>query len=193
MENEIWKDIKGYEGSYMVSNMGRIKSLGNCKTHKEKVLNPCVNNHGYLLVSLYLNRKSSSKMVHRIVIETFLSKPSFDKQVNHKNGNKTDNNISNLEWCTGSENVKHAFTTGLKAIHKGELNPMFGRFGGASNRSKKVIQSNKYGEYLNEFTSAAEAHIITGVNSKNISSCCLGKRQSAGGYIWRFKTYSHGI
>jgi hypothetical protein len=104
---EIWKDIKGYEGLYQVSNLGRVKSLERYKTNwskkqcvKERVLKPILANTGYYMVVLSKNGITKSVLVHRLVAETFLSNPNNLEQVNHKDENKLNNNIDNLEFCT---------------------------------------------------------------------------------------------
>lgn len=121
MNNEIWKPIKGYEGIYEVSNLGRIKSLerkvhadfkfGKTRTYKERILKPGIVN-GYQQVKL---RDNSNKIVyvHRLVAETFINNPNNYKTINHIDGNKQNNCVDNLEWCTQKENVRHALETGL--------------------------------------------------------------------------------
>ena len=115
---EIWKDIKGYEGLYQVSNLGRVKSLDRTYkspltntemiTRRGKVLKPLFN-RGYYSVALSFGNKVIRKSIHRLVAEAFISNPGNKLQVNHKNGVKNDNNINNLEWVTQSENQLHRF------------------------------------------------------------------------------------
>ena len=115
---EIWKDIEGYEGLYQVSNLGRVKSIygwcGNRFVKRTKILKLKINNKGYTKVYLYKNKKSKMFFVHRLVAMAFVPNPNNLPQVNHKDGNKLNNSIGNLEWCTCSENIKHAYKTGLK-------------------------------------------------------------------------------
>lgn len=104
---EIWKDIKGYEGLYQVSNMGRVKSLGNDKTRKERILNLKPKSNGYIEVTLYKNSEREYKYVHRLVAEHFLPNPDNLPQVNHKIDDfehRSDNRVENLEWCTAKYN-----------------------------------------------------------------------------------------
>jgi hypothetical protein len=119
---EIWKDIDNYEGLYQISNFGRVKSLAKywrsgkdsvtLRFHKEKIL--CQQNHsGYLEVKLCNNRSKYYAKVHRLVCQAFLSNPENKPEVNHKDGNPSNNYLSNLEWCTHNENVQHAKKIGL--------------------------------------------------------------------------------
>jgi hypothetical protein len=110
MEN--WKDIKNFEGLYKISDNGRVKSL-----HKKRhiFLKPRLSHDGYLRVSLSKNGKRYEKRVHQIVIKHFGNK-NIKETVNHIDGNKENNNINNLEYCTRKENMKHAYKLGLKKI-----------------------------------------------------------------------------
>ena len=113
---EVWKDINGYETIYMVSNHGRVKTLGhnNNKYHlkKEKIRIPSARN-GYLGVILCKEGITKMFSSHRLVAEYFIPNPNNLPFVNHKDGNKLNNHYTNLEWCTCSENMKHAYDNGL--------------------------------------------------------------------------------
>ena len=114
---EIWKDIKGYENRYQVSNKGRVKSLdraaGLNRKIKGKILNQC-NTYGYLNVTLCKNGTKKTARVHRIVLSQFIENTNNYKAINHKDGVKTNNNINNLEWCSSKQNHEHAIKLGLK-------------------------------------------------------------------------------
>jgi hypothetical protein len=128
-QNEIWKDIIGYEGLYQASNLGRIKSLPKWDgTHytKIKILKNRIHSHGYKIVTLCKNKNKKNHLIHRLVLLSFIGFSNL--QCNHKNGKKDDNRLCNLEYCTASENRIHAFKTGLqkpnyKTINEGEKSP----------------------------------------------------------------------
>lgn len=116
MENEIWKDVVGYEGLYMVSSSGVVKRIDSYvkRLHyyvpvKGRILKPLDNGKGYLRVKLSKNGKDRRIMLHRIIAEAFIFNAELKKEVNHINGNKKDNNIQNLEWCTRQENIAHCY------------------------------------------------------------------------------------
>ena len=111
---EIWKDIKDFEGNYQVSNLGRIRSIRTSQgTYRERIKKTSISNAGYEQVNLFKNNESFTKMVHRLVAESFITNPLNKRTVNHINGIKTDNTSTNLEWNTHSENLIHASNTGL--------------------------------------------------------------------------------
>lgn len=120
MVNRIWKDIPGYEGLYQVSNFGEVKSFYKFRDgKKERILKHAINDSGYKIVVLTKNKKPKSLRVHRLVALTFIDNFENKPQVNHIDGNKLNNNINNLEWCTNGENEKHAYKLGLKKINSG--------------------------------------------------------------------------
>lgn len=157
---EIWKDIPNYEGIYQASNLGRIKSL---KFGKERVLRHGLHKVGYCYIYLYKRGKGITNLVHRLVAIAFLGES--DLQVNHKNGIKSDNRLENLEYCTGSENNKHAYDIGLKAGRKGENNP-------SSKLTRACVERIKYGHQGMTQRAIAE---IYGITQSQVSLIRLGK------------------
>jgi hypothetical protein len=127
---ERWKPVKGYEGLYEVSSLGRIKSLskridpGKChRTYPEKLIKPGKDGNGYLRVVLSdVNHKSKTHKLHRLVAEAFIPNPEKLPVVNHKDGNKANDRVDNLEWVSISDNLKHAYKNGLKSVN-GAKNP----------------------------------------------------------------------
>lgn len=176
---EIWVDIRGYEGIYMVSNFGRIKSLPrmifNGNGHylsKEKILNGSKNINGYLQVELL----GKPTLIHRIVAHEFIPNQETKPQVNHINGNKTDNRVENLEWCTNGENQIHAYKNGLNK-----------RSEKAGKPKRKVCQIDlKTGETIRIFESIADVKKHFGKNKVNISQVCNGNRKSCLGFGWKY-------
>lgn len=138
---EQWRPIKGFEGLYEVSNKGRVRSF---YTREAKVLKPSINKDGYLKAGLSKDGKMYLKSIHRLVASAFIPNIGDKPQVNHIDGDKTNNTVDNLEWVTCKENIQHAWNTGLSRMtkerkkklsesHKGKLagekNPMYGRTG----------------------------------------------------------------
>lgn len=176
---EIWKDIKGYEGLYQASTLGQIKSIGKLVNgsnqygvkfkyfKKDKILTPIINNHGYTQVSLYKQGKRTERRIHQLVAETFIPNPSDYSVVNHIDGNKQNNCINNLEFCTQSHNVKESYRLGLQKPNK-----------------KKIKQYDLHGNFITIWDSINSARSF--YNNSHISDCCRGSRKNAGGYIWRY-------
>lgn len=186
---EIWKDIKGYEGLYQVSNLGRVKSLNYKQTKKENVLKCCKNSRGYSLLTLTKNKTVKSYNVHKLVAETFIPNLQNKFCVNHINGIKTDNRVENLEWCTLNENMQHSVRIlgNNKSLFTTDNNPSKGKFGKYSCSSKKINQYDKQGNYIKTWDSIIDITRELGIN--NISTCCRNKRhiKTAGGFIWKYK------
>lgn len=188
-----WRPIKGFEGLYEVSNLGQVKSLNYNRTKEAKILRLCKNKDGYLCVHLHKNGKGYAKKVHRLVTAAFIPNPEGKTEVNHIDGNKTNNRVENLEWATHSENMHHAWETGLCEPLTGENHPMYGKhhteehkrklsknhayFKGENHpRARKVICITT-GEIFNYIKEAGEKY---NVHSTDISKCCKGKYKSAG-------------
>lgn len=117
---EIWRDIEGYEGKYEVSNLGRIKSLKRKGRREEQILESYLDLKGYPMIQVCKNGKKHPTKIHRLVAEAFIVNFNNKPQVNHIDGNKSNNIVINLEWCSCSENIIHAFKMGLYKSRKGE-------------------------------------------------------------------------
>lgn len=180
---EIWADIDGYSGLYQVSNIGRIKSLGGKSNHNSEMIMKQQEILGYMSVTLTKDSVQKMYKVHRLVANAFIDNSDSKPQVNHKDGNKKNNIVSNLEWVTPSENSKHAFENGLSKIQRGKDNQ----------RSITIERIGDNGVILDEYCGYREAERITGIPHNSISRCCRGKAQSAGGYKWRIKVANAGI
>ena len=163
---EIWKDIKGYEGRYKISNYGNIFSV-------RKGINMKVSLHkkGYCKIKLYKNGINKSYWVHRLVLETFNEIKDMNKlQVNHKNEIKTDNNLSNLEWCTAKENINHGNHNKKLSIYRKSVKP---------NLKLAVICINT-GEVFESISSAARFYGIK--NKSGITKVIKGIQSYCGVY-----------
>jgi len=163
--SEEWKDIKDYE-NYEVSDQGRVR---NKKTGR--ILKPWKCTSGYLEVYLASNGKHEVKLIHRLVAQSFLSNPNNYPQVNHRDEDKTNNTVDNLEWCTSQYNANY-----------GSRNKKV-----SESRSIPILQLDLKGNFISEYESGVEAERITGIYRQNISRCCSGKYKSAGGYLWKYK------
>lgn len=183
---ETWKPIEGYEGLYEVSSLGRIRRLKFVNTHgyqdKITILKLQHRKNGYMQVILHDKERSSECLVHRLVARAFLPRVDGKEFVNHKDGNKANNRVDNLEWCTRSENMLHAYKSGLATP------PAKGRFGEKSNHARAVEMLDFSGNVLKKFGSLIDAAKFIGVQrSSSICMCCKGgKRKTAYGYMWRY-------
>lgn len=168
---EIWKDIEGYEGMYQISNLGRVKSLKMKKEHNEYLLKPFKSKNGYLRVSLSKSNKFKQPLIHRLVAIHFLDNPNNYPEVNHKDENKLNNCVDNLEWCDRKYNVL---------------------YGTAKQRESKTKHKYYIGQYdLNQnlimkWNSLKEIEINTNYKKNNIQQNCLGNTKTAYGYKWKY-------
>lgn len=175
---EIWKDVKGFEGFYQISSLGRVKSLPrNGTINSERILKPN-NVRGYLQVVLNKKGDKSYKKVHRLVAENFIENPLNKREVNHIDGNKHNNNLSNLEWVTSSENQIHAYKLGLQKLHP--------RRGSENNLSKKIMQLDLEGNLIRIWDSIGEASRNLSIANQNISVCLRRKQNKTNGYKWEY-------
>jgi hypothetical protein len=172
---EIWKDIKGYEGIYQVSNLGNLKSLSRlCDVgngvyrKKEKIIYKFSLKNGYPQFNLCKNNTHKNVYIHRLVGEYFLSNLSNFPTINHKDGIKTNNNINNLEWCTYLYNNKHAINYKLRKL-------------------KPLLQYDLQGNFIKEWFCVSKCSKELGIHISNICNCIKGKRKTAGGFKWKYK------
>lgn len=181
---EIWKDVDGYPG-YQVSNYGRVKSylrLGNDKNRFRII--KFVSCRGYWRFTITKDKKHQSKMVHRLVAEAFIPNPYNKPQINHKDGIKTNNHVSNLEWVTISENSIHAYKMGLNKIPI-----IYGNFGALNNFAKEVYQFSLDGQFIKKHDTVRNAQIETGAFPSNIAKCAKGERKYSAGYKWSYTPF----
>jgi hypothetical protein len=172
---------------YQVSNLGRIKRLpkkmnANFRNKKyeyiseEIIKKPYISNKGYMQIGLTIDKKFSTKTIHRLVAEAFIPNPNKFLQVNHIDGDKFNNNVENLEWCTAKGNIKHAYNNNLKHGIKGSKNIL----------SKTIAQYDKDNNLINIFGSIREAERMTNIKNQSIVRNLKGKSKTSGGFIWRY-------
>lgn len=159
--SEYWKDIKGYEGLYQISNYGNVKSF-----YRNIILSPKTDKDGYKEVSLTKDHKKKTFKVHRLVAVAFLENPDNLPQVNHKDECKDNNTVDNLEWCT--EIYNRHYGTGLM------------RMGRTHRKSVMCVETGII------YKSTKEAASITGINVSSIRNTARGLHKTAGGYRWKY-------
>lgn len=156
------KDVAGYEGLYAITENGEVWSY-----QSNKFLKGEINRSGYIYVMLYKGRTRRAYRIHRLVAEAYIPNPKNLPQVNHKDENKTNNNVSNLEWCTNKYNINYG-------THNQRMKE-------SKHKSVICIETGKV------FQSITEASIETGILKQSISHCCKGRYHTAGGYHWAWK------
>lgn len=168
--NEEWKDVIGYEGIYQISSIGRVKNVINNTIKK-----PSINKYGYFQVMLWKNNKNKLKRIHRLVAEAFLNNPKPDifNCINHKDENKLNNSVENLEWCDRKYNNNYGG-------HNLKI---------AKSHSRPVIQYTLDGEFVKEWESATVASRELGFPQSAINWCCTKKEKynSCKGFLWKYK------
>lgn len=184
--SEIWKDIVGFEGLYQVSREGKIRSLDrrvqcvdSVRCYKGRLMKQHKKKNGYLQVCLRRQKIGKQYLVHRLVATAFLPNPDGLPVVNHKDENKENNSVENLEWCTQSYN--NAYGDGHK------MRCTNARDGAIAKTAKPVLQYSLDGVFIAEYFSAMEAGRKTGFRQGGISSCCNGSQKTAYGFKWRYK------
>jgi hypothetical protein len=162
----IWRDVKGYEGLYMVSDTGLIKSLSLRKNKPEYIKKPSKNKCGYMHTSLIKNGVQKDVRVHRLVAEAFVPNPNRYKEVNHIDEDKTNNCAANLEWCSRLYNVT---------------------YGSQKRKRRKVFQYTLGGKFIAEHDGWKDAENNTGIDSRRIFDAAHRKNGTAHGYMWRYE------
>ena len=177
---EEWRDIKGYEGKYQISNLGRVKSLNYHRENREKILSDAPTKGGYLIIGLCKNGKRKPYSIHKLVAEAFIENPNNYKEVNHKDEDKTNNRVDNLEWCTAKYNTNY----GTRNKRHSE------KIKGSKHPQARKIQCITTGRSFNCIKEAAEFYHI---DRHSISDCCNGKYKYAGKHpvtgerlIWKY-------
>lgn len=159
-DEEIWKPIKGYESRYAVSSKGKVMNL-----ETGRILKNRINTHGYAIVGLFNgNGKRKKIMVHRLIAEAFIPNPLGLPQINHLDEDKTNNNVTNLEWCTASQNTRHS-------AHK---------------YSCRINQLTLDGEFIRQWDSSNQIKRELGYSNGSIINCCKGKSKQVYGFRWQY-------
>lgn len=186
--NERWKHIKGYEMLYDISNYGRVKRIGvyrisnryykKGRYYPTKIMTSSIGKHGYCCVQLFNhNGLFKTIRVHRLVAQSFIPNLDNKPQVNHKDGNKLNNRVDNLEWCTNGENGKHAWDNNLRTKNFGKDNYI----------SKKILQYTPDKKLIKEWNCIKDISRSLGYNYGYIIACCQRKYKLGHNFIWRYK------
>lgn len=167
---EEWRDIDGWHGLYQISNDGRVKRLKGHRCKEEREIKLTRNNRGYVMAALWDGGKVKNATVHRLVAQAFIPNPNGLPCINHKDENKGNNAVENLEWCTYTYNNMYGANAPTERA--------------AHSKRKRVLQCSLDNEVVAEYASATEAFRITGI--RHITDACVGTAKTAGGYKWRY-------
>lgn len=178
--DETWRDVVGYEGRYMVSTYGRVKSLFYLGHPGERVLKLTNHHTGYFVVSLFKNSKKKLYSVHILVAQAFIPNKEGKRCVNHIDGNKHNNHVENLEWVSHLENTKHAIHTGLRDPHN-----VHKKLGADNVTSKPVLQYSLDGAFICRWDSQSDAARALGVRPGTIHNCVDKLTKKCNGFMWR--------
>ncbi len=180
-----WVFIDGFEDRYVVNDIGEVISLNYNRTGQPEKMTTSEDKDGYLKVGLTINKKIHNVYIHRLIGKYFIPNPENKRQINHKNGVKSDNIISNLEWCTQLENSIHS----TRVLGNKPPPPFFkGKRGVYVSISKPINQVDKLtNEIICCYVSVTEASEKTGIDNSHIGKVAKGKAKSAGGFKWEFK------
>ena len=185
---EIWKDILWYEWLYKISNLWNIKSLWKWKTHnsKETILKSNLNTWKYLKISLYKNWIWRTITIHRLVAQAFIPNINNKPFINHKDWNKQNNCVNNLEWCTNSENQKHSINvlwnkTMFSVNHYNKW-----KFWKHNHRSKKINQYDLDWSFIKTWDSMMDIERELKIKNSNICACCKWRKKTYLSFIWKY-------
>lgn len=178
--SEEWRDIEGFENLYQVSNKGNVRSLGRTiltnrngtpyyKSYPAKLKKLSKDSDGYYQTTLSIDGKNKTYKVHRLVAQVFVPNPNDLPMINHKDEDKTNNCVENLEWCDAKYNSNYGTATMRRA----------------NKRSKKVMML-KDGNVIAIYPSLAEMSRLTGFSAGEVSQCCNGKLEQGYGYTWKY-------
>lgn len=202
---EVWKDVVGYEGYYMVSNLGRVKSLRFRHIMREQLMTVSKRPDGYMSVGLSKDGVHITKTVHRLVATAFLENPNNLEMINHKDEDRSNNSVDNLEWCTRGYNQTYSLKLhpernfGENFKKNGKNTSPWTVKGNAHTRVEPIIQKTLDGEFIRRFDNASQAGKETGISNGLIYSAAQrNKKQkynirkhkrkcSAHGYVWEFE------
>lgn len=179
---EIWRDIQGYEGLYQVSNLGNVKSLNYRHRREEHLLKQSINKHGYCFVMLHLNGMVKNVLVHRAVAIAFIENKCNLPLINHKDENRLNNQVENLEWCDQKYNLNYSLSRRKPNKKKRRCNITYT----PKKYKEKVFQKNMNGEIVHEYSTVSEAARNNKMSLKSLIACCKGERKTAYGYKWEF-------
>lgn len=173
--SEVWKEVPRYKGAYLISNLGNLKSTERYCYHngkpwlvKERLLSKVIGHNGYIEYQITYNKKHRSEKAHRLVAEAFLPNPNNKPFINHIDGNKQNNCVENLEWCTNQENILHAYHHRL------------------IKRCKKIAQYDLQMNLIKIWETTGDIERAGIAIKRHIHEACKGKRKQHHGYIWRY-------
>ena len=172
-----WKEVIGSAGRYKVSNYGDVMCVKPQHKKEPFLMKPCFNRDGYSRLCLVINGKPKNVYIHQLVARMFIPNPMLYREINHKDGNKQNNCVENLEWCTRSDNMIHAFAMGLK----------YNKLGAESPLAKKCYQYDMKGNFIREWGSITDVAIRFNDVTGNVSAACSGKYKTFHGFIWSYK------